>query len=39
MATETINWSHKTSGEIVRDIQLNLDDEISLLRLLSFRHS
>jgi hypothetical protein len=39
MARETINWSHKASGETVREVQMNLDDEISLLRLMAFRHS
>jgi hypothetical protein len=38
MATETVNLAHKTSGDLVRDVQRNLEDEISLLRLLTFRH-
>lgn len=39
MARETINWAHRTSGEGVKDVQMNLEEEISLLRLLAFRHS
>ena len=39
MAKEGINEAHKVSSELVRDVQTNLEDEISLLRLLAFRHS
>ena len=38
MAKDVINWSHRNSEEMTRDVQLNLEDEISLLRLLTFKH-
>jgi hypothetical protein len=38
-AKETINIAHRLSGEFARDIQVNLENETSLLRLLSFRQN
>lgn len=38
-AKEVVNLAHKSTGDLAIDIQVNLDNEISLLRLLAFRQN